>query len=128
MKLQVSKIMGKLFSQEIPYSTKEIRIGTWINGKPIYRKTIEINAIEAGGTGYRNISSLNIDTFFINFNKSYLKTNNIWLPLIRTHTSAINSQIEPRFNFTSGQIEIRCGSGINIQSGIITIEYTKTTD
>lgn len=32
---------NKYYNTEIPYSTEEIRIGTWINGKPLYRKVYQ---------------------------------------------------------------------------------------
>lgn len=128
MKLQVIKKSNKLYSEEIPFSTTETRIGVWTDGKPLYRKTLNIPAIATGGTGTIDLSSLKIESFFINFNKSYYKTGTTWLPLVRTHTTAVNSQIETRFNFSNNKVEFRCGSGVGIDNGIITVEYTKTTD
>lgn len=43
------------------YSYDEIKIGTWVDGKPLYRKVIKLNGAERGRTLSYNISSLNID-------------------------------------------------------------------
>ena len=49
-KLQVVKVGEKLYSSKIPYSTEERKIGTWVDGKPLYRKTIIITntALQSG--------------------------------------------------------------------------------
>ena len=104
------------------YSTEEIKTGgTWIDGKPIYRKVIS-NVI-TGTTqdvahGIENIDSyVNLTPYMI---------------------SADNSQIFPSFNtgsyfftaFASSKelVTIQCISGYVSNLYRIVIEYTKTTD
>lgn len=112
------------------YSTEETKVGTWIDGKPIYRKTIVIEAIASGGQTSIDVSSLNIDTFFINYSKtSYVLTNSF-------NVSALYSTVENYAQIvdtilSGNKIFIRCKTGtgqIGIRCGSLTIEYTKTTD
>lgn len=44
-------------SSEINYSTEEQRIGTWIDGKPIYQKTFEKQVTNVSATGSVDITS-----------------------------------------------------------------------
>ena len=39
------------------YSTDEIRVGTWVNGKPIYKKTFNFNVPAHTGETYQAITS-----------------------------------------------------------------------
>lgn len=39
------------------YSTNEVRIGTWVNGKPIYKKTFNFNVPAHTGETYQVITS-----------------------------------------------------------------------
>lgn len=41
------------------YSTTETRIGTWIDGKPLYRKVLTLDISKSGGHNI-NVASLNI--------------------------------------------------------------------
>ena len=43
--IQLLKKGKNAFPLEIPFTTNEIRIGTWIDGKPLYRKVIQISAL-----------------------------------------------------------------------------------
>ena len=108
------------------YSTNEKQIGTWIDGKPIYRKVYQLttpsteNSWQAMGT-----TGVNIDTI-VDFRGTILETGQ------RKYNS---------INFGEGSYyvhtAINAGNdrGINmIQKGwsslpcVITIEYTKATD
>lgn len=108
------------------FSTNEIRIGTWIDGKPLYEKTIQMNTVSSSTTGTYNISSLNISNVWIDFGKSFYKSGALSLPLNRTHTGSTNSQSEARVSPTT--ISLICGSAITAENPVITINYTKTTD
>lgn len=54
----VKTLIGKIKPGGSNYSTTEQVIGTWIDGKPIYRKVVEYSNF-----GSYNISDLNADTF-----------------------------------------------------------------
>ena len=105
------------------YSTNEIRIGTWIDGKPIYRKVYIENNPTTGEWAYINTDN----TYNIKMYKGfYQRTNNRLdalsvgredaMPLICTIR---NNQIEYKIDsiYASGKISV-----------YFILEYTKTTD
>lgn len=109
------------------YSTNETVVGTWIDGKPIYRKVINATKI-SGNTLLIPINDLNIDTIFFDRTHSYIVT-----------TSAIVYPFPYNYANTSDTYTAceRDGNNIKINSSegaysngqiILVIEYTKTTD
>lgn len=105
------------------YSTSEIKIGTWIDGKPLYRKTI------SGTTTGETNNILNIITGYnevIKYNGTF-KTPSGYITELPEYTNASN-YIYFVLN-TSNNVGI-----LSIPSGFIggtyniVIEYTKTTD
>ena len=125
-KTSIVNSINELKNAEI-YSTEEVKTNKiWIDGKPIYRKVCQMSNVAASGTGTFDLSSLNIETVWIDFSNSFYKSGVISLPLNRTHTGAITSQSEIRV--TPSAISLICGSGIDATTPIITINYTKTTD
>lgn len=122
------------------YSTTEQRIGTWINGKPLYR--ITFNGTTLPTTGEKkaeiNISSLSISRGFFDVTHSYFHdtTNGRYysLPVVNVSTSGTgtttansSAQAGIYFNDTFTKIVIEGGYNMN-WSATVTIEYTKTTD
>lgn len=98
------------------YSTTEINTGkTWIDGKPIYRKTINASNI---GTAFSTGVS-NIDKLFFDNTYSYVYYDS-------THFYLLS-----RGNFvydkTTNKI-VAENTAISSWNAYITIEYTKTTD
>lgn len=105
------------------YSTDEIRIGTWIDEKPLYRKVYIVNNPTTGAWAYVDTdNNYEIKTY----KGFYQRTNNRLdalsvgredaMPLICTIR---NNQIEYKIDSTyaSGKI-----------SAYFILEYTKTTD
>ena len=105
------------------YSTEEQRIGTWIDGKPIYRKTFTIGSVSSDSAvtlGKIN----NLDTPILMVGASYY--NGLWTPLPRTHTS--DNIYQNQVYIDSGDLKVGCGSSSIITKGYLVLEYTKTTD
>ena len=104
------------------YSTNEIRIGTWIDGKPIYRTVYEKNNTTSGNTSYsitppsnfRVITKLDIMQYTAN-EGSYI------------HDYYNSSSDYLRIFYSSQLIQVRT-SKTSSYNHYITIEYTKTTD
>ena len=106
------------------YSTEEQRIGTWIDGKPLYRIIKEYD-VSAKETQSNDISSIPYDTIFINLGKSF----NRWVD---------NSSASIVWNTSDndkGNVWINYEKKLNILNSSnatrhywITLEYTKTTD
>lgn len=105
------------------YSTDEIRIGTWTDNKPLYRKVYIENNPTTGDWAYVNTdNTYNIKTYkgFYQRTNNRLDTLSVGredaMPLICTIR---NNQIEYKIDSTyaSGKI-----------SAYFILEYTKTTD
>ena len=108
------------------YSTTETRIGTWIDGKPLYRKVVTYTATSTIGntSGTTNIS--------INHNISNLNS------IIRTQISDSVDGIYPIANggstanvnyYTSSVLNFRLVNiALTARTFYIILEYTKTTD
>lgn len=104
------------------YSTDEIRIGTWIDGKPLYRKVIESTNISSDMR--LNISDLDL---IINVYGTAIRNPGSYYNLPRLNKSNINGQIG--FYYTNNELHIEIGTDVtNVTKIIVVIEYTKTTD
>lgn len=110
------------------YSTDEIRVGTWINSKPIYRKVIvlESGTIIAGYYEYNhNISNLDKTLNIYGMCYSSTKQN----PIQRVVPDAISNWGIGLGDITQSKFALHFGTGYqNINLVYIVIEYTKTTD
>lgn len=110
------------------YSTNEQVIGTWINGKPLYRKSISFTPTPTSQTISLNID--NIDICVMVPYASYVFYNNVYRNLPYSHTSDGGS-ISAWISKVNRTCDIRYGndySGITFTSGLITVMYTKITD
>ena len=106
------------------YSTSEQRIGTWIDGKPVYRKVIQYsNRILAGNVeiphgihNFKMLAKIEIITFYDN---KYYAT-----PLIYNNVSSASY-----INYVDNtNIVLKLGENWDLYTMYITVEYTKTTD
>lgn len=100
------------------YSTDEIEIGQWVDGKPIYRKVIRITL-----TTTQQSTSINVN----NVSKiiSFGGVTNTGLP--------INFYFQPANTFISTFVDTNniyniCSSGYSGNTADVILEYTKTTD
>lgn len=109
------------------YSLMEQKTGeTWIDGKPIYKKTWEFSNVPNGNTGYSaNIS--NVDNM-VKY-EAFGYANSFWNPL---NYANLDFQYTRSFYFRSDDNKIYFaignGSGAGFEKAIITLYYTKTTD
>lgn len=101
------------------YSTEETKIGTWIDGKPLYRKTLNITS------GFSTRLNITHNISNIDYCKCYgtLITGG-------TMTEHFYASSTDYFRcFRDGDIvKIRYGTDNNPTTIIINLEYTKTTD
>lgn len=108
------------------YSTDEIRIGTWIDGKPIYRKAYYVNAFANNSNVYLDINVENIDTVISanGYAKNSSHTETIFLN--SSYSNVIHDSIV--WEESSNKIRLHTTSDRSGYSGYVWIEYTKTTD
>ena len=97
------------------YSTSEQRIGTWIDGNPLYRIVASINL--QNYTSWTNLVHISNLKRVINI---YGSLNNVNIP--RYESSSYFTQ----FLYENNYIKVMCNG--NTGSGYLVIEYTKTTD
>ena len=126
----IVEVLGGDFYNPVIYSLEEREIGVWTDGKPLYQRTVHINALP--NTAYTDINYphniLNIEkiidwvgiTKFTNggtlkFDRGY--ANNSY------NGGALFSALVDETNIT-----IRVGSDRSSMSADFTIRYTKTTD
>lgn len=109
------------------YSTEETRIGTWIDGKPLYRKVFTATTPSSAGS-YQTI--IRDSTLFPNIKSvihiyGYVEYNARNLPPINLYVTADNYV---GTWFLNGNIQMICTSGWINKPCYVVIEYTKTTD
>lgn len=111
----------------VTYSTDEAMTGdVWIDGKPIYRRTIQMTA----WSQTTNATSWNIDTFFVDYAHSYVEahagtTTHYILPF-----STVGAPTDIYYEILEKTIKWRASnlSSNTFDAGYFTILYTKTTD
>jgi hypothetical protein len=108
------------------YSTNETKIGTWIDGKPLYRKVIQpvieigANATVSVPHGISNLSQvLKVDATLFWWNKTYP------LPAIYEDLS---KQVAINYIDSTNVYIKSFGDNWSSQITTIILEYTKTTD
>ena len=112
------------------YSTEETKIGTWIDGKPLYRKTIiYTSGFVIGGEKVFTHGIANLDEVG-SYKAKYLRSDGTtqFIPTIHSDMQKWASGI---YDFSHTSFALYVGSLNNdftINKLIITLEYTKTTD
>ena len=113
---------GKDGSENQIYSTTEQAIGTWIDGKPLYRKVVQ-----------GNITSKNQSLFVVNENvetmisiRGYDFSNGIYyFPF--NYTQDGSTQKAVFYKKDTDTIEFRSNSSESGEVFVVILEYTKTT-
>lgn len=113
------------FKENNIYSTTETVIGTWVNNKPIYRKTVNTGALPSIGGKIIDHNISNIDYVTKIIGTTYRNTDNIFLPL--PHATYDNTAISCYCDKTSITIIVYTDRSA-FQESYVTLEYTKTTD
>ena len=107
------------------YSTSETKVGTWIDGKPVYRRVV--TGTKVSGTNLQISASWvgDIDTL-IRFDGTLRSLSNYNYPLQRYENSSMYTLLT--MNRVEKYISVTSSTG-NYSNGkvVIIIEYTKTT-
>ena len=111
------------------YSTTETVVGTWVDGKPIYRKVLVLNQTISSDTSIPSTIPSNADNYWIDFGTSYFvaSTSSARLPLSYTHPSGLIYQVSAWLS-DKNTIQVRIGSSQSVSKMVAVLEYTKTTD
>lgn len=106
------------------YSTDETRVGTWIDGKPIYRKVLTGTLPTGSGENTFNFSGISIINFY-----GKIKATSGASFLINTYYTPLPAYSISGWLDSNGNLKIECGTNYRTTSEYnITIEYTKTND
>ena len=106
------------------YSTDEVKTGgKWIDGKPIYRKTISCGALP--NTSYKNVNHNITNLDFVTKCYGFARGGNyrMVLPNASANTAnAVEVYVDEMY------VVIQTGNDRSGYNGYVTLEYTKTTD
>lgn len=107
------------------YSTTEKKIGTWIDGKPLYRKVVIIDSVGNNVNMQVALNISNLDKAWIDESSSFLGNDAETLGINWFYTTS--DYIRTWINKSNG-IRIKSPSSLSAFTGYITVNYTKTTD
>ena len=124
-----------LASNANEYSTTETVIGTWIDGKPLYRKVIKVTSIDSANNNYDVAISISNLNEIVNIGGVIKITGtNTYKPVTTIYTDNSNA-INSIFSFsvyaiTNSYISLSYGNWWKeiFDKAYIILEYTKTTD
>lgn len=104
--------------------TEQLTGGTWIDGKPIYRKTIDIGNLPNASSKdvLHNID--NLDNLVNLYGSAREGDTRYLLPFVVSSTSGCISV----YLISGGYVRINTGTNRSNMTGVVTLEYTKTTD
>lgn len=102
------------------YSTEEQVVGTWIDGKPIYEKTVVYEGVLTNEKTLYDTSGINVINLF---NIGFYDSDNI-----RSGNRIINYERNISYDPQGIRVEINSDYGSQFVKADFTIQYTKTTD
>ena len=110
------------------YSTDEQVIGTWINNKPIYQKTISCGALPNTATTKSVDPPANMDKIIHLGGITYSNDNYMFI-LPTVLTTAVTDNIGLYYSGNTNKIIISTGKDrSSFTETYVTVQYTKTTD
>lgn len=107
------------------YSTDERCIGRWIDGKPLYRKTIDCGTLPNASEKVVDIGVLNIA--YIKSMEGTAVSGSTYFPINCTRPGS-QSNLEIGAHIYENQIRIETGTDRTSFTAFVTIEYTKISD
>ena len=110
------------------YSTNETVVGTWIDGKPIYRKVYEISSLPNKGRMYVDCNIPNVQHVITM--RGVMESSTEWdsMPSAYTNGTLIDSLVIERTGNTLTRIRILNNFDRSKFSAFVILEYTKITD
>lgn len=111
-------------STQATYSYGEKQIGTWVDGKPLYEKTINFEVLPNADTGTVSHGIENVDEIWIY--DGYVKDLNSALRLQTGHSHT--QYVQNSWNCSVDKTSVAFTTGTNRSefSAIVTVRYTKT--
>lgn len=115
------------------YSLTETRIGTWIDGKPIYRMVVETTTPSVGNTDVELVSGLPLVESLIRFDSFFYASDGSSAPFAAVYNSGSQQTVRGIWYSPSGSVGTIRGQVYNKDSElnkplVVILEYTKSTD
>ena len=121
----IKTLIGNLKSSTYDvYSTNETVIGTWIDGKPIYRKTFNNISVTSSESVVPIATGLTIDNL-INIS-GYLVNNGRWIVTLNSADIKYANMVRVAYDKQTSSLQLVAQNWTG--TATVTIEYTKTTD
>ena len=122
-------LLANKFSKSDLYSTDEKMIGQWINGKPLYQKTVDFGALPNATTKEVSANITDIDMLvdmriFMQGGEGNTKFAQS-IPYVSNNSTGA---IEATFNYSDTKIVILTSRDRTSQTAFVTLWYTKSTD
>ena len=114
----------------LDFSTSEKVVGTWIDGKTLYQKTIDCGALPNATTKDISLDSLAIERVY-NFTGVAYNANDVCIPLPYVEVIVDNNDSSILVNYQKSLNSVRIKTFIDYSGfshSYITIQYTKTSD
>lgn len=110
------------------YSTSEQKVGTWIDGKVIYKKTVDCGALPNNTTKYIEHNIGNIGLIIKIEGIGYRSSDNVTFQLNNSINPRVSSPTATSINITANNehINITTGNDRSNMVGYTTLYYTKT--
>lgn len=134
---KITELNEEIGNRNTYSTTEEIKTGeTWINGKPIYRKSFTFAIDASTHKNTIDVSDLNIELGLFDLNNSYINYTTIsrYVPIIKTDisqrtTATARGEEQTGIYYKYGYKELVVETGNSVAGGVfVTIRYTKTTD
>ena len=121
-----AKTVKDYVDEKQTYSTDEVVVGTWINGKPIYRKVINMGDIPSNSSKIINHNIKNIDFVTSISGLGVTSTNHYNIPF--SPNEAMFSGLSVSIRASSTEISVSTNKVVSGHTIYGIMEYTKTTD
>lgn len=108
------------------YSLEETVIGTWINGKPLYRKVVFISEIGNAGNLEVPYNIPDVELIWVDETAAFAFASYETIPASSTYGGDL--WIRAWTNMNLKVIRLRTPANLTGYSAYITLAYTKTTD
>lgn len=115
-----------IYANENDYSTDETIVGKWIDGKPLYQRTVDCGAGPNATTKSVPCSINNLDKIVDIKGIICSTTSDIWFKQVGHANSTSDFIISIDYN--NGNIRISSGNNYSNGNVYVTLQYTKTTD
>lgn len=109
------------------YSTEEQIVGTWLDGKPIYRKVVELGNLPNATTKDITLNIQNVNEI-VSINAICSNESEVWVIPNAYSTQYINGIVVRFANNIIENISIYASFDASGFTGRAVLEYTKTTD